>query len=144
MLIRDMEERDLNEVASLYELLMEEESNIENMIKQFSALKNNKSYILMVAEEEGKIAGTVMGVTCITMVSNFNSFLVIEDLIVDKNYRGKGIAKGMMLELEKRAKEADCSYAILLSGKQRKEAHKLYESLGYGEDGARGFRKFFG
>jgi len=90
-----------------------------------------------VAEENGKVVGTVMGIICLTMVSNFNSFLVIEALIVDD-----GISKLMLLELENRAKGLGCSYIILVSGKQRKEAHKLYEALGYGEDEAKGFRKF--
>lgn len=138
MLIRDMEEKDLNDVAILYESLIGRKSNID----KFYFISNNDSYILIVAEENGKVVGTVMGIICLTMVSNFNSFLVIEALIVDEGYRGNGISKLMLLELENRAKGLGCSYIILVSGKQRKEAHKLYEALGYGEDEAKGFRKF--
>lgn len=141
MLIRDMEEKDLDDVAILYESLIGQKSNRKNMAEKFLLMSNNDNYILIVAEENGKIVGTVMGIICLTMVSNFNSFLVIEALIVDKEYRGRGISKQMLLELEDRAKGLGCSYIILVSGKQRKEAHKLYEALGYGEDEAKGFRK---
>ncbi|WP_088187429.1 GNAT family N-acetyltransferase [Desulfosporosinus sp. FKA] len=142
MLIRNMEEKDLNDVAILYESLIEPKNNRKNMIEKFSSMRSNYNYILIVAEEDGKIVGTVMGIVCLTMVSNFNSFLVIEALIVDKEYRGHGISKQMLLDLEDRAKGLGCRYIILVSGKQRKEAHKLYEALGYGEDEAKGFRKF--
>ena len=141
MLIRNMEEKDLKDVSMLYESLMDQKSDIGSMIEKFSLMSKNHNYILIVAEENGKVVGTVMGIICVTMVSNFNFFLVVEDLIVDKEYRKRGISKGMFLKLESRAKELGCTYSILVSGKQRKEAHKLYEGLGYGEDGAKGFRK---
>ena len=108
MLIRNMEERDLKDVHILYESLMDQKSDMKNMIEKFSLMSKKDNYIL----------------------------------IVDKEYRKKGISKQMFLELESRAKELGCTYAILVSGKQRKEAYKLYESLGYGQDEAKGFRKF--
>ncbi len=137
-----MEEKDLNEVAILYESLMDKKSDIDDIIEKFSLMKKNDNYILIVAEENNKVVGTVMGVVCPTMLSNFNAFLVVESLIVDKNCRGKGVGKAMLLELETRAKSMNCSYLILVSGSHRKEAHKLYEAMGYAKDGAKGFRKY--
>lgn len=141
MLIRDMQEKDLNDVGVLYDSLFGQKSNLERMVETFS-LMNDDSYILIVAEENGKVIGTVMGIVCLTMVANLESFLVIEAVVVDKDYRGNGIGKKMLLDLEDRAKRQGCSYIILVSGDQRKEAHKFYEALGYGEDKAKGFRKF--
>lgn len=141
MLIREMEEKDLNEVSKLYDSLMGQKHNVENMASKFPIMKKNDDCILLVAEEDGKVVGTVMGIVCPTMVLNFNFFLVLEALIVNEEYRGKGIAKSMLLELENRAAEIGCGYIILVSGKQRTEAHKLYEALGYAEEGAKGFRK---
>jgi phosphoglycolate phosphatase len=114
---------------------------MENIVEKFS-LMNNNSYILIVAEENGMIIGTVMGIICLTMVANLNSFLVIEVVVIDKKYRGNGIGKVMLLELKNRVKRQGCSYIILVSGEQRKEAHKFYEVLGYDEGKSKGFRKF--
>lgn len=141
MVIRSMEEKDLKEVSQLYDSLMGQKNNVENMAAKFAVMSKSSDYILLVAEEDGKVVGTVMGIVCPTMVLNFNFFLVIEALIVDEEYRGKGIARSMLLELENRAVEIGCGYIILVSGKQRTEAHKLYEALGYAEEGAKGFRK---
>ncbi len=141
MVIREMKEKDLNEVSGLYEALMGQRSAMENMSTKFAVMNTNNNYILLVAEEDCKVVATVMGIVCDTMVLNFNSFLVIEALIVNEEYRGKGIAKSMLLELENRAVKIGCGYIILVSGKQRTGAHKLYESLGYAEEGAKGFRK---
>lgn len=142
MIIRDMKEKDLNDVAVLYEKLFGQKSNIENMLEKFPLMNDSNSYILIVAEDNGKVIGTVMGIICHTMVANLKSFLVMEAVVVDENYRGNGIGKEMLLDLESRAKRQGCSYIILVSGNQRKEAHKFYEALGYGEDKAKGFRKF--
>lgn len=142
MLIRKMEEKDLKEVSELYESLMGKKSDSKSMLSKFSKMNESNNYILLVAEYNGKVVGTVMGIVCDTMVLNFNFFLVIEALIVNEEYRGKGIAKSMLLELENKAAEIGCGYIMLVSGKQRAEAHKLYEALGYAEEGAKGFRKF--
>ena len=142
MLIRNMKEKDLNGVSILYKSLIGKQCNAENMAEQFALISKNDNYILLVAEENGKVVGTVMGIRCITMVSNFNYFMAIEALIVDNEYRGKGISKLLLLNMENSAKQVGCSYIILVSGKQREVAHKLYESLGYGKDEAKGYRKF--
>lgn len=142
MLIRNMKEKDLNAVSILYKSLIGKQCNAENMANKFALMNNNDNYILIVAEEHGKIVGTVMGVICITMVANFNYFLAIEALVVDNEYRGNGISKLLLLNMENSAKRAGCSYIILVSGKQREVAHKLYEALGYGKDEAKGYRKF--
>ncbi|WP_170932561.1 GNAT family N-acetyltransferase [Desulfosporosinus sp. FKB] len=142
MIIRDMEEKDLNDIAILYEELLGQKSNIENLLRTFPLMNDSDNYILLVAEDNGKVIGTVMGIICLTMVADLKKFLVMEAVIVDENYRGNGVGKKMLLELETRAKRRGCSYIILVSGNQRKEAHKFYEAFGYGEDEAKGFRKF--
>lgn len=137
-----MEEKDLNDIAILYEKLFGQKSNIENMLRTFPLMNGSDNYILLVVEDNGKVIGTVMGIICLTMVADLKKFLVIEAVVVDENYRGNGIGKKMLLELEARAIRQGCSYIILVSGNQRKEAHKFYEALGYAEDKAKGFRKF--
>lgn len=141
MIIRKMEERDLYDVAALYEILSGEKSNIESMVNQFALANSNKNYMLVVAEEQGKVAGTAMGIVCLNMMADFNSFLVIEAVIVGEEFRRKGIGKGILQYLEREAKSRGCSYLVLVSGEQREEAHRLYEYLGYGKDGVKGFRK---
>ena len=141
MIIREMERKDLNDVSVLYEELYRP-SNIANIEEEFQLINDSDNYILLVAEDNGKVVGTAMGIICYTMVANFKRFLVMEAVVVDENYRGHGVGKMMLLEMEGRAKARGCSYIILASGDKRKESHKFYEAFGYGEDKVRGFRKF--
>lgn len=48
-----------------------------------------------------------------------------------------------MAEIERIAKERNCGYMILVSGDQRKEAHRFYEKLGFGDEKVQGYRKHF-
>ncbi len=46
-------------------------------------------------------------------------------------YRGKGIATGVLTDLEKWAAELSCEKCILETGKRQPEAIRLYEKNGY-------------
>ena len=59
----------------------------------------------------------------------------IPDLIVTFSERGKGTARALLGEAERRARERGCWALTLESGYQRKEAHALYLSLGLEDKG---------
>ena len=59
----------------------------------------------------------------------------IPDLIVTFPERGKGAARALLGEAERRARERGCWALTLESGYQRKEAHALYLSLGLEDKG---------
>lgn len=60
--------------------------------------------------------------------------------VVDEKRRGRGIGASLIAEAERRLKEQGVNSIIVNSGKQRIEAHRFYERLGYEETGLR-FRK---
>jgi len=55
----------------------------------------------------------------------------IDELIVDDNYRGKGVGSKLMDEITRIAKENQCKRIELDSAFHRKEAHRFYENEGY-------------
>jgi GNAT superfamily N-acetyltransferase len=55
----------------------------------------------------------------------------LEDVVVDDQYRGQGIAQGLMKMAIERAKLRGCDNLNLTSSAQRARAHSLYESLGF-------------
>ena len=55
----------------------------------------------------------------------------MKELCVDKNYRRLGIAKSLMNELMKRAKDREYKKVILTTSKNQFGAQKLYENLGF-------------
>ncbi|MBA7487340.1 hypothetical protein ES707_22903 [subsurface metagenome] len=67
--------------------------------------------------------------------------MVIEDVIVDKNRRRKGVGSVLMSTLEQRAVERHCCQVIFVTEADRTEAHRFYASLGYDPDAYKGFKK---
>ena len=56
---------------------------------------------------------------------------MIEDVVVNENYRGKGIGKKLILALLEEARKLQLSEILLFSGHHRKAAISLYTSLGF-------------
>ena len=64
----------------------------------------------------------------------------IPDVIVDEGERGRGVARALLGEAEKRARERGCYDLMLESSYSRKEAHLLYVGAGM-SDAGKFFRK---
>ncbi|MCP4138563.1 MAG: GNAT family N-acetyltransferase [bacterium] len=64
-------------------------------------------------------------------------------MIVHEKWHGQGIGKELMRRLESIAGERECSCIEFCSSSNRVDAHLFYESLGYGREKVKGFRKFF-
>lgn len=56
---------------------------------------------------------------------------IVEDVVVDTAFRGKGIAKALMQSAIEIAREAGANGVALTSNPQRMEANQLYLSLGF-------------
>lgn len=64
----------------------------------------------------------------------------IPDLIVDEHDRGRGIARALLGEAERRARDRGCTDVTLESSYARKDAHLLYVGAGM-QDAGKFFRK---
>lgn len=134
---------DLVELASLYEELLGEKTNMENMKESFSRIDSNPDYMLVGAKDsEEKLLGSVLGIICHDIVGECKPFMVIDNVIVKSGCRGLGVGKKLMTFIEDYARERGCYYTIFVSSSYRKEAHKFYESIGYDNDLVRGFKKY--
>ena len=142
MIIEKLKIEDVEDLLELYKKLTPFENSLEKSIEIYKEMLQEEQYLIVVAKEDDKVIGSVLGVCCKSIAAGGKPFLVIEDVIVDNKVRGKGIGKKLMKTLDKFAKEKHCLYTILVSSAYRKEAHKFYESLGFTED-VRGFRKMY-
>lgn len=140
--IKRIEYDDLADLSLLLEELSGKKTNFNIMAKNFEWMEKNEDYFVLGAKHDGKLVGSLMGIICHDLVGDCEPFMVIENVIVSSKYRGQGIGKKLMNEIEKIAKEKDCYYIMFVSGAQRKEAHKFYESLGYKFDEVQGFKKY--
>ena len=141
MEIRKLIYNDLSQLALLYKNFWNENSDMQKMERTFKKLKNNDSYIFLCAIENNKICSSIMGIICYGLYGNCEPLLVVEDMVVDINYRRMGIGKKLFTELERLAKEKKCSQIILVTETDRKDACNFYESVGFDPIKNKGYKK---
>ncbi len=133
---------DLPRLAVLLEQLSEEKSDPVQMIESYRRIAGDGNYILLGAFVDGALAGSLMGIVCQDLVGSCRPFMVIENVIVAEEFRGKGIGKILIETIEKEGRARNCSYTMFVSGIKRTGAHAFYESAGYAPDMVRGFKKY--
>jgi len=55
----------------------------------------------------------------------------IEDLVVDKDFRGKGIGEALIRYAIEKAKQKGCASVDLTSRPERVQANRLYQKIGF-------------
>ncbi len=82
--------------------------------------------LFLVAESDGKIVGTVIG--------GFDGRRgIIYHLAVDQAYRGDGLGKSLMQEIERRLAAKGCLRSYLLVKHEAEQVQSFYRGLGWEE-----------
>ena len=101
--IVELAEDDLEELAGLYKQFWGEESDVARMRAVFRRLADNPDYIFLGRRHDGHIVGSVMGIVCEELYGQCQPFMVVEDVVVDRDHRRQGVGRALMEELERRA-----------------------------------------
>ena len=97
--------------------------------------------MVLTARKNGRLVGSLLAVICEMLFGQCKSFMVVEDVVVEKQHRKLGVGKLLMQEIEKYAKEQNCSYIMLITDIDRLSAQQFYKSLGYKTDEYCAFKK---
>ena len=133
--IREAKLTDAPTIARLVTQLGYPTSSIQ-MEKRLQILLAHSDYITLVAEVSGSVVGLV-GVYLGHAIEFSTTYGRLTGLVVDEKWRGRGIGKMLMEYIERWSREQGATLITLTSGKQRAQAHRFYESLGYDETGLR-------
>ncbi|MCP4552989.1 MAG: GNAT family N-acetyltransferase [Bacteroidetes bacterium] len=82
----------------------------------------------------GELNNQVIGFCSLTVNNNLwqaGNLGHVDELVIDKDYRGKGFGKKMIESITQIARDLKCKRIELDSGFHRKDAHRFYESIGY-------------
>ncbi|OJV78650.1 MAG: hypothetical protein BGO34_07555 [Bacteroidia bacterium 44-10] len=139
--IRNLNDKDLVDVAELYTLFWKDSMDIPKMEQKFSDLSKNPNYIFLCAEENRKVIGTIQGIICDELYGDCAPFLVMENFVIAEEYRGKGIGRQLLNELEKIGKEKKCSQIIFITEADRINTVEFYERVGFNSTSHKGFKK---
>jgi len=145
--VRAATEQDIPRILELYSQLSftpgdYKHAPVEECNRVFKETSKVPGYNLLVAEENGEVAGTLFMAILPGMAHGTSPFGVVEYMVVDEKKRRKGIGRALMEHCMKLAREAGCYKVMLTSDKKRDGAHKFYESIGF-QASAHGFRYYY-
>ncbi len=92
---------------------------------------------LFVARSGGRVCGTA---TLAVVATPTWVTAHVNDVVVDGSVRGTGVGRALMQAVLARARERRAEVVRLTSAERRREAHLLYESLGFRQTGSRAYR----
>jgi len=150
-IVRAAAEEDIPRILELYRELaittsqaeLSQSSSMDDYHRQvFAEIRAMPGYELLVAEDEGAVVGTMVLLIVPNLSHGALPWALVENMVVDRRYRRRGLGRLLMDYAIARAKEAGCYKLTLSSNKKRQEAHQFYRSSGF-EDSAHGFRMYF-
>jgi GNAT superfamily N-acetyltransferase len=105
--------------------------NIERTIREFSRFSEKGTIYVFIADRE--IIGYAISVNYWSINAGGN-FSAVDEIFVDVAWRGKGIATTFIEYLEKNAKKTSVAISLEV-GLKNKKAKKLYQKLGFKQEG---------
>ncbi len=130
MKIRKLESNDIEQSYKLLNELYHNEIEYDIFVFKYNnSLKDNNFYGI-VAEENGIILGVLISRVINRLVKSKN-ILFVDDLIVSKDRRSKGIGNLLLQNAISFAKEQNCGTIELKSYINNEKSHKLYEKIGF-------------
>ncbi|WP_422842766.1 GNAT family N-acetyltransferase [Acidovorax sp. M2(2025)] len=131
--VRLANEADHRAVRALYRELRPQDPELsdEASFQAFRAVLHSPQARLVVALDDGEIGATCMLACLPNFASAGRPIGVIEHVITGERFRRRGLAWAALAFALDEAWAMDCCKVFLLSGAQRVQAHRLYESVGF-------------
>lgn len=142
MQIRRAKPQDALAVEALYRMLVPGDDNISVEPDRIAALESDPTNHLLVADVGGVISGSAFLTLCLDPMYGFQSYGVIENVVVLPDLRRRGIGAALLSGLEQVARAARCTKLMLLSSRSRADAHACFMQLGFDGERKRGFVKY--
>jgi GNAT superfamily N-acetyltransferase len=136
--ITETKKEDLPAVLELY---ADEDIDNGNILPKqkaeaiFTKMQSYPNYKIYLARCDGIVAGTFSLAVMDNIAHLGKSSGLVEDVVVAKSMRSKGIGKKMMEHALKICKENNCYKMSLSSNLKRIRAHEFYEKLGFEKHG---------
>ena len=133
IIIREIQESDLDNgfLESLDSLRKASDVNIDTAKKILNEIISNPNHIIHVAEENGKIIGSTTLLIEQKFIHQGGKVGHIEDVVVSKEFEGRGIGIKLIRSLLEKSKGMNC-YKTILDCKE--ELIPFYERIGFKQE----------
>ena len=136
IMVREAVKEDLDELLNLYLFLHE-----KNIPKKSEYLENTWKTIIedinhhiVVKEINGKIVSSCVCVIVPNLTRNIRPYALIENVVTNEGYRGKGYATECLNYAKEIAIKNNCYKMMLLTGTKNENTLTFYKSAGYNSD----------
>lgn len=138
MRVRDAGPGDLDRLLELYEDPERLYRNVEPLNQNraedlFTRVLLDPNQRTLVAEVYDEVVGTVVLVVLPNLAHGGAPYAVVENVVVDEEYRGEGVGRTLIEEAMKLAREAGAYKLTLSANTGRDGADGFYRSLGFEE-----------
>lgn len=138
LIMRVALQSDLPDVLELYAQLGQDDGSILDLSEAtriFNIMKTYPDYRVYLAVLDEKTVGTFTLLIMDNIAHKGAKSAVLEDVVVSETLRGKGVGTLMMDYAGKLAKQKGCYKLAFSSNKNRTDAHRFYEKLGFERHG---------
>ena len=136
IMVREAVKEDLDELLNLYLFLHE-----KNIPKKSEYLENTWKTIIedinhhiVVKEINGKIVSSCVCVIVPNLTRNIRPYALIENVVTNEGYRGKGYATECLNYAKEIAIKNNCYKMMLLTGTKSENTLAFYKNAGYNSD----------
>ena len=88
-------------------------------------------YHILVGELDGRLVSSVTLVVIPNLTRGMRPYALLENVVTDARYRGRGCASALMGEAVRLARQSGCYKAMLLTGSKKLETLRFYERCGF-------------
>ena len=135
-MVREAVKEDLNELLNLYLFLHEKNipENSDYLENTWKTIIEDINHHIIVNEVNGKIVSSCVCVIIPNLTRNIRPYALIENVVTNENYRGKGYATECLNYAKEIAIKNNCYKMMLLTGIKNENTLAFYKSAGYNSD----------
>ena len=135
-MVREAAKEDLDALLNLYLFLHEESipESSKQLENTWQTIMEDENHHIIVNEIEGKILSSCVCVIIPNLTRNVRPYAFIEDVVTNKNYRGKGYATECLNYAKEIAIKNNCCKMMLLTGAKKESTLEFYKKAGYNSE----------
>lgn len=135
MRVRAARAEDLGRLLELYRSLEGPYTGVAELEgeaagRRFAEVMADGRQTTLVAEEDGEVVGTLVIVILPNLGHGGAPYAVVENVVTDEAWRGRGAGRALIEAAAVRAREAGAYKLALCSNLERTGAHEFYEAVG--------------
>ena len=132
-MVREAVKEDLDELLNLYLFLHEKNipENSEHLENTWKTIIEDINHHIVVKEINGKIVSSCVCVIVPNLTRNIRPYALIENVVTNKEYRGKGYATECLNYAKEIAIKNNCYKMMLLTGSKDESTLNFYKNAGY-------------